>query len=258
MIALTRGIPATFAQATTAVPADPPIDVARARTQHDAYRRALRAIGLEVVTLPADDRFPDGCFVEDCAVLAGGVALITRPGAPSRRGEVDAIEDALVRIVGDAAVHRMEAPATLDGGDCLRVGRTLFIGASARTNAEGIARATAVFAPHGIRVVAVPMPSRDVLHLKCVCSPLGDDRVLLAEGTLPASTFDGFGVVTIPASEAYAANCLAYDGPAIVAEGFPETLSILRGEGLRVTPLDTSEIHKADGALTCLSILVDH
>ncbi|MEO7096179.1 MAG: arginine deiminase-related protein [Polyangiales bacterium] len=256
MIAFTRPIPSSFAQATTAIAPDPPIDVARAGAQHAAYVRALAGLGVQVIQLEADDRFPDGCFVEDCAVIGGGVGLITRPGAATRRGEVDSVAEALAAHGKLTALHRMEAPATLDGGDCLRVGRTLYVGLSQRTNAAGVARAIEVFAPHGIRVAPVPLAQLGVLHLKCVCSALGDDRVLLAEGTIPRETFAGLDVVMIPNDEAYAANCLAHGGSALVSSGFAATHETLDRAGVRVVPLETSEIRKADGALTCLSILV--
>ena len=155
MIAVTRAIPASFVDALAAVPPDPPIDVGRARVQHAAYRAALAACGVEVVLLDADEAYPDGCFVEDTAVVAGGLALITRPGARSRQGEGAAIAAALAPHV---ELARMAAPATLDGGDCLRLGRTIYVGRSARTNADGVARAAEVFGPRGFRIVAVDLP----------------------------------------------------------------------------------------------------
>jgi len=256
MIALTRRIPSTFADATTEIRPDPPIEVERARGQHAAYVRALSGLGFDVIELDTDDRFPDACFVEDCAVLAGGVALITRSGAASRRGEVEPVAEALGRASVLEAIHRMEAPATLDGGDCMLVGRTMFVGLSGRTNREGVARATEVFGSRGIRVVPVPLTEIGVLHLKCVCSPLDAERVLLADETIPRETFAGLDVVPVPREEAYAANCVAHAGGVLVSAGFPATRAILEQRGLRVVPLDTSEIRKADGALTCLSILV--
>ena len=143
-----------FVDALAALPPDPAIDPALARRQHAAYRAALTALGARVVALPPDDAHPDGCFVEDTAVVIDDLALVTRPGAPSRRGEGAAIAAALAPLVELAT---MDAPATLDGGDCLRLGRTLYIGRSARTNAAGIARAAEVFAPRGVRVVAVDL-----------------------------------------------------------------------------------------------------
>ncbi len=253
MIALVRGVPSTFARALVARPPAVPIDVARARAQHAAYVAALRSLGLAIVELPADDAFPDCVFVEDTAVVARGAALVTRPGAVSRRGEVDAVAAALA---GRVEVARMEAPATLDGGDCLRIGDAIYVGLSARTNAAGAARLAEVFGPRRLRVRTVQRPP-GALHLKSVCSPLGDDCVLVAAGTLPASAFPGARVVEVPADEARAANAVACAGGAIVAAGCPETRALVEAAGLRVVPVDTSELAKADGALTCLSILVD-
>lgn len=252
MIAITRAISESFVRALAAVPPDPPIDVARARAQHAAYRAALAAAGAQVIVLPADEEYPDGCFVEDTAVVAGGVALMTRPGAPSRRGEGAAVAAALGR---HAELAAMEAPATLDGGDCLRLGRTIYIGRSARTNAAGVARAAEVFGPRGLEVVAVELPP-DVLHLKCVCAPLGDDRVLVARGALPAGTFGGAAVIEAPAEEGYAANAVAIGDAVVMSEGFPRTQEALARAGFAVQAVPTTEVRKADGALTCLSILV--
>ena len=248
--ALLRGVPDSFADALSAAPREIAIDVQLARAQHAAYRAALEASGAVVLELPADERFPDCVFVEDTAVIAGGAALIARPGAPSRRGETEAVAAALARHL---ELARLEAPATLDGGDCMRLGRTIYIGRSARTNAAGIARAEAALAPRGFRIVAVELPP-GVLHLKCVCSPLGDDRVLLAEGTLPAGLFDA-GIVWVPAEEQYAANAVAVGDHVIAAAEYPRTLAALAAAGLRVHPVPTSEVRKADGSLTCQSIL---
>lgn len=252
ILSLTRAMADSFAAALAAVPPDPPIDVARARAQHAAYRAALAALGARVIVLDADEECPDCCFVEDTAVIAGGVALITRPGAPSRRGEVDAVARALAPLI---EVATMTAPATLDGGDCLRLGRTLYVGRSARTNAAGVARAAEVFEARGLRVVPVTLPA-DVLHLKCVCAPLGDDRVLLAEGTLSAEVFAGADVVWVPRAEAYAANAVAIDDGVIVADGFPRTRAALEAAGFTVHAVATTEVRKADGSLTCLSLLI--
>jgi dimethylargininase len=251
MRALVREVAPTFANALCAAPPDPPIDLAVARRQHAAYADALRACGLAVTSLRnADD--PDGCFIEDTAVVARGVALITRPGAESRRRET---VHTAIALRADVELFEMDAPATLDGGDCLRVGSTIFVGRSARTNDAGIARLAAVFEPHGFRVVAVAMPAQ-VLHLKCVCAPLGDDRITLADGSIPPDAFAGVSRVRIPEDESYAANCLAVGGKVLCAQGYPRTRDALAAAGFEPLALATSEFRKADGALTCLSILV--
>jgi dimethylargininase len=250
MTALTRGIASTMTRALTRDAPVEPIDPERALGQHRAYLAALRAIGLEVIELAGDDRFPDGCFVEDCALVAGGTALIARMGAPSRRGEEAAVAEVLGRKLRLAS---MNAPATLDGGDCLRVGKRIFIGRSARTNDEGIARAREVFGPLGFEILAVPVDRE--LHLKSVCSPLDDRRVLLAEGTLPSDAFPDADIIPIDADESIAANAVAHGNRAVIAAGCPKAQRKIEQAGFATVAVDTSEMRKADGALTCLSIL---
>ena len=251
-VVLVRAVADSFVRALVATPPERPIDVARARVQHAEYVSALGRLGAEVVALPADQACPDCCFVEDTAVVAAGVALLTRPGAPSRRDEVPGVAAALA---GRCELVRMEAPATLDGGDCLRAGHTFYVGRSRRTNAEGIAWLAAAFGPRGFRVVPVELPA-GVLHLKSVCSPLGDDRVLVAEDVPPA-TFAGLRAIVVPAEEAHAANAVVVGGGAVVAAGCPRTQSLVEAEGFRTLAVDTSEMRKADGALTCLSIVIE-
>lgn len=247
MRALLRGIPDSFPRALAAHAPASPIDVALARAQHRAYRAALEAMGLEVTVLPADEALPDCCFIEDTAVVAGGAALITRPGAPSRRNETAATEAALAGL----RLRKMEAPATLDGGDVMRVGKTFFVGRSARTNADGFAALAAAFPDH--RVQAVELPP-GVLHLKCVCSPLGDGRVLLAERTVE---LPGVEVVPIPWEERDAANVVSVGRHAVAPAEFPRALEVLSRAGFTVHPVPTTEVRKADGALTCQSIVID-
>ncbi len=252
MHAILRAIPASFADALAAVRPEPPIDVALARAQHAAYRDALVACGATVETIAADEACPDCCFVEDTAVIAAGLALITRPGAPSRRPETAPVAAALARRV---AIVELAAPATLDGGDCMRVGRAIYVGRSARTNAAGIAGLAAAFAPRGFAIVPVDLPP-EILHLKCVCAPLDDARILLARDTLPAALFAGLDIVWVPSDERYAANAVAIGAHAIVAEAHPRTCDALAAAGFTVHPVPCSEVRKADGSLTCQSLLL--
>ena len=149
----------------------------------------------------------------------------------------------------------MPAPATLDGGDCLRLGHTIYVGRSARTNDIGVSFLRQILSSRGITVVSVPLPP-EILHLKCVCARLGDERVLVAEGALPDDTFGEATVIRVPAAESYAANALAIGDTVLCADGFPQTRDILETAGFRTVPLVTTEARKADGALTCMSILV--
>src|SRR5262245_19745426 len=246
--ALVRGVPATFDRAIASAPAR--IDVERARAQHAAYVAALASLGVEIRALPADDACPDCCFVEDTAVAAGGRILLCRPAPASRKPEVDAVAAALV----GRDAHRAEAPATIEGGDCMRLGKAIYVGRSARTNDAGIARLGEVFGGFDVRPVELPP---GVLHLKSVCSPVGDDLVLLAPGTLPPQTFAGARVLVVPEGEAHAANAVAHAGAAIVAAGAPRARELVERAGFRTVAVDTSELRKADGALTCLSVLIE-
>jgi len=249
--AICRSIPDSFDRAIAQNRPASPINVQIARQQHQGYVRTLRSLGLQVTVLPGDSALPDCCFIEDCAVCADGTAMITRLGADSRRGEEQAAAEALKP---NAHLEWMAAPATLDGGDCLRMGSRLFLGRSQRTNAAGIDRLRAVFEPLGFEVIEIPLGP--ILHLKCVCSGLDDDRVLLAEHTISPEFFAGKRVVRIPAAEAHAANCVCVNGTVLLAAGCPESHRIIHAEGLDVIELDMSEFRKADGSMTCLSILL--
>jgi dimethylargininase len=246
MRALTREVPDSFARALCATPPEVPIDLVTARAQHAVYRSLLSSLDVDVKVLPAEHGLPDSVFVEDTAVVVGGTALITRPGAPSRQPETARIAEAL----GKLDRIYMKEPATLDGGDCMRVGNRVYVGKSARTNDAGIAELMRVFKD----VVVIDMPS-GVLHLKCVCAPLGGDRITLADETIPASAFGSVDIVHVPAAEAYAANVLAVGANVLVPAGFPRTRDALAAAGFTPLELHTSEFRKADGALTCLSIM---
>lgn len=245
MRAITREVPDSFANALCATAPELPIDIVTARAQHAVYRSTLTSLGVAVKTLPAEHALPDSCFVEDTAVVVDGVALITRPGAPSRQPEP-------VRVAEALKLERiyMQEPATLDGGDVMRVGSRLYVGKSARTNAAGIEELRRVFTD----VVVIDMPP-NTLHLKCVCAPLGNDRITLADDTIPSSAFGSVDIVRVPAEEAYAANVLAIGASVLVPAGYPRTRDALAAVGFSPIELHTTEFRKADGALTCLSIL---
>jgi dimethylargininase len=276
--ALVREVPSSFTRALSMAAPSSPIDVALAREQHLGYQRALRSFNTEIMVIPADETCPDCVFVEDTAVIADGLALITRPGAPSRRPETMAIARALGAVMeivhmappalelvhttapaltaalATMGIAGMDPSATLDGGDVMRVGRVFYVGRSARTSRAGIAMLERTFAPRGYRVVAVDLPAH-VLHLKCVVSPLGDDTILLADASLPAEVFDGLRIVRVPKDETYAANAVAVGKHVIVAQEFPRTQEALAAAGFSLHPVPTTEVRKADGSLTCQSLL---
>lgn len=249
-VAVVRGVPPTLARCEISFREREPIDLDRAIAQHAEYAALLRSLGLEVVELPADPAFPDCCFVEDVAVVLDEVALLTRPGAASRQGEVAAVEAALARY---RPIETTPSPATLEGGDVLRVGRTLFVGRSARTNDAGSARLAAVAEPLGYRVV--PVPVTGCLHLKSAVTALDQERLLVNRAWLDPGPLRGFELEDVAPEEPGAANVLRVAGLVIAHPGFPRTLERIAALGYVVRPLDVSEFLKAEAALTCKSLL---
>jgi dimethylargininase len=227
-----------------------PVDAAAAAEQHRGYRAALEACGARVVTLPAADELPDSVFVEDAAVVLEEVAVLTRPGVGSRRGEVSLIEPEVARL---RRVVRVEPPATLEGGDVLRLGRTLYVGLSPRTNAEGAAALRRLSAPHGYEVIEVEL--RGCLHLKTGCSGLGEESVLVNPDWVDAAVFRGREVVPVNASEPWAANVLSVNGSVCVSAAFPRTAGMLAARGFDMRAVEVSEFAKVEGGMTCLSLL---
>ena len=249
-IALMRGVPPTLASCELTFHAREPIDLGRAIAQHAAYAELLRGLGLEVVELPADPAYPDCCFVEDVAVVLDELALVTRPGAASRRGEIAAVASALARY---RPTLNTAEPATLEGGDVLRVGRRLFVGRSSRTNAEGIARLTDVAEPHGYRVM--PVAVTGCLHLKSAVTALDDERLLVNRSWLDPAPFQGLELVDVDRGEPGAANVLRVGRHLVVHTWFARTLERIAALGYDVRTLDVSEFLKAEAALTCKSLL---
>ena len=225
-------------------------DYDTAMAQHAAYVDALRACGLAVVVLAADEARPDSVFIEDTAVLSEKTAVITRPGAPSRQGEENAVAESL--RVFYPRLEAIRAPGTVEGGDVMRAGDLFFIGISARTNPEGARQLAAVLQGHGYEAILVPL--RDVLHLKTGVSYLANNRLLACGEFLERSLFSRFEIIPVPAGESYAANSLWVNGRVLVPAGFPETRQAVEQAGFETIPLDVSEFRKLDGGLSCLSL----
>jgi dimethylargininase len=256
MTRLTRAIvcppAATFAAGLTSSALGAP-DSALALRQHDAYCRALERLGLALVRLPPDPDFPDSTFVEDTAIVAGGAAILTRPGAASRAGEVAAVGRALRGSFPDLA--EIAAPGTVDGGDVCEAGTHVFIGISDRTNAEGAAQLGAWLAGRGLGATVVDIRGiPEMLHLKTGLSWLGGRRLLAMESLGTHDALRGWDVLRIPDGEVYACNCVLVNGTVLVAGGFPKTAALISGTGSDMLPLDMSEFRKMDGGLSCLSV----
>lgn len=230
-----------------------PIDVDRAVRQHADYVAALRALGVAVTELPALPELPDSVFVEDTALLFDELAVLTRPGADSRRAEVDAIAPAVQAV--RAQVARIDAPGTLDGGDVLRIGRRVYVGLSRRSSPEAIAQLAEILAPYAYRVLAVPM--HGCLHLKSAVTALSDDTVLLNPDWLDAAVFEDYLQIETAPDEPHAANVLRVGSRILMPSAFPVTRAAVEDAGFAVTTVDVSELQKAEGAVTCCSLLFE-
>lgn len=225
-------------------------DYKQALVQHELYIDALRACGLEVRVLPPLEEFPDSCFVEDVALCTARGVIFTRPGAPSRSGEVSRIEGA-IRHLFDKAVP-IESPGTLDAGDVMMVGDTFYIGRSDRTNQSGAEQLIRLLADFGYAGKIVPVPSG--LHLKTSLSYLESNRLVIASEFLGLEAFAGFEPIVVQPEEAYVANCIWVNDRVILPAGFPHTQAAMESLGYQTVPVDLSEFRKLDGGASCLSL----
>lgn len=251
-IAITRGVSPAIAHCELTHLERRPIDYERARAQHHAYEAALVDLGCELHALPAEAALPDSVFVEDVAVVLDEIAVLTRPGAPSRRAEAPAVAAVLAPY---RSLRSLEASATLDGGDVMRVDRTLYVGLTDRTNQAGIDQMAAVLSPYGYRVRAVPV--HGCLHLKSAVTLVALGTVLANVGWVERALFAGLEVLEVDSAEPYAANGLLVGERLIYPTGFPATRRRLERRGVAVLPLDVSELQKAEGAVTCCSLLFE-
>jgi len=250
-IAITRAVSPTIARCELSFLDRVPIDVARATAQHEAYERCLESLGCTVVHAEPAPDLPDAVFVEDVAVVLDEVAIITRPGAESRRPETEGIAAVLQR---HRNVRGIEAPATLDGGDVLRIGRTIYVGRSLRTNDDGIEELGAIAAEFGY--VIAPVAFRGCLHLKSAVTQAGDRLLLVNPEWIDVRQFRGFEAMPIDPSEPFAANILRIGGALLHGASYPRTRRRLEDRRLRVETVDLSEFEKAEGGVTCCSILM--
>jgi dimethylargininase len=227
------------------------IDVDLARAQHRRYVEVLRELGAEVNWLPALEQHPDAVFVEDMAVVLPEVAVIAHSGAPSRRGEAASVAQTL-------NAHRplrwIEPPGTLDGGDVLRIGRSIWVGCSGRTDSMGVAALASAVCELGYEVRAVP--TTGCLHLKSACSLIAPDAVLINPQWIAREHFANLQVFEVDSREPYAANTLTLGDTTIISAAYPFTEDKLRRAGIRTHSVDVSEMHKAEAGLTCLSLII--
>jgi dimethylargininase len=252
LIAVTRPVSESITQCELTHLAREPIDVARAVAQHAAYERLLSSLGATVVRAPASPDLPDAVFIEDAAIVLDEIAVITRPGATKRQAELAGVVPVLTTY---RQLHSMTAPATLDGGDVMRVGRTLYVGRSERTNDAGIEQLRGFVAPFGYRVV--PVEFSGCLHLKSAVTALSDELLLLNPAWVSDAAFEGCEALTIDDREPYSANALRVGGTIIFPSEFPRTRDRLTARGLHVATTECGELAKAEGAVTCCSLVFE-
>ncbi len=227
-------------------------DYEKALQQHEAYQKALAQCGVALTVLPAQEAYPDSCFIEDVAVLTKYCAIITNPATPSRNPEIKAIKPVLLQFYPQDKIYEINAPGTLEGGDVMMCGDTFFVGISARTNEQGFHQFSEILAKFGCHAVAVPL--NEVLHLKTGVVYLENDTILAAGEFCDKLQLKGYQQIVAPPKEAYAANCIWVNGTLLMLAGYPVVEQKLRGAGYPVLVCDISEFRKLDGGLSCLSL----
>jgi dimethylargininase len=241
-----------FADGLTSVDLGVPV-FEKALVQHRAYCEALVRCGLELIELEADAKYPDSTFVEDTAVLAEGVCVVTRPGAESRRGEVLSMASALAKYYD--RLDRVEPPGTVDGGDVCQIGEHFLIGISDRTNEEGARQLAKYLGAAGYTSENIDIRGMDgLLHLKSGISTLGENRLLVTDALAGEKALEAYELVRVPQGEEYAANCIRVNDHLLIAAGFPGSKAILSGLAYKLIELEMSEFQKMDGGLSCLSL----
>ena len=253
-LAITRKVSPRMSECQLTHLARAPIDVQRAAEQHLAYEKCLESLDCRVTSLSAEADLPDSVFVEDAAVVFDELAILARPGAESRRAEVASVGKALEphRQLG-----RIEAPGTLDGGDVLAAGKRVFVGLSQRTNRAGIEQMRALLGPHGYSVASVSVER--CLHLKSAVSQVAENTLLMNPAWIEASAFPGFELLEVDAAEPFAANALLVNGAVgavIYPAAYARTRKRLEQRGIRVVPVEVSELAKAEGGVTCCSLIL--
>lgn len=251
MIALTRRPAFALVNCEVGYAPRQEIDLHLAFRQHEAYCRALRQLGVEVEILPPEEAFPDSVFIEDNAVILDELAVVTSMGAPSRQGEPALLLPVLARYRRFVTIA---PPATVEGGDVLRMGKTLYVGVSTRTNREGVEALRAIVEPLGYQVT--PVGIRACLHLKTACTSLDDETVLVNPAWIDSDALGAFRLLHVPAEEPFGANVLRLPGGVLVQTASPLTRDVIESRGFATTCVDLGEFAKADAGLTCLSLLI--
>jgi len=252
LTAITRAVSPAITDCELSFIPRQPIDLQIARAQHHAYERLLEKLGARVVSLPADPGLPDSMFVEDPAIVLDELSVIFPMGTESRRPEAASLAQVISKF---RKLEHITLPGTLEGGDILRIDRKLFVGVSKRSNAEGIRQLATILASHQYEVIAVPVTG--CLHLKSAVTSLGRDTLLANRAWFDPVPFSGYDWLDVDPAELHAANALALANSVIFPASFPRTRARIEARGFHVTPLDISELQKAESGLTCSSLIFE-
>ncbi len=225
-------------------------DYEKALVQHAEYIGALQECGLEVLVLGANERHPDSTFVEDVALLAGNCAIITKPGAPSRKGETAEIKGILSDYYSN--IEEVQEPGTVEAGDIMMVGSHFYIGLSGRTNASGTQQVIAYLGKNGMSGSVIRLEK--VLHLKTGLSYLEHDNLVACGEFLSNDELQKFNILKIDEDESYAANCIWVNDRVLMPKGYPKARATIENAGYQIKEIDVSEFRKLDGGLSCLSL----
>lgn len=253
LVALTRGVSASIAECLLTHLTRQQIDTETAISQHRAYEECLRQVGLHVISLPVKPELPDSVFIEDPAIVLDEVALIGHMGAVKRRAEATSLAAVLAAV---RPLKFMDGPGTLEGGDRVQIGRTLFVGVSSRTNMRGVEQLRSILGPYDYEVR--PVMVKGCLHLTTGCSYLGDHTVLMNPDWVDADVFKDFEIILTPPEEPWAANTIALgNGIVLASASFPRTKSLLEQRGFEVRVANISELEKAEAGLSCMSLIFE-
>ena len=252
LTAITRAVSPAIVNCELSFIPRQPIDLELACAQHGAYEQLLEKLGAQVISLPAEPALPDSMFVEDPALVLDELAVIFPLGTESRRPEAASIASALSKF---RKLEYVTLPGTLEGGDILCIGRRVFVGLTKRSNAEGIRQLAAILTPCDYEVISIPV--KGCLHLKSAVTFLGRNTLLANREWFDTSFLSGYEWIDVDRAESHAANALAFGDTIIFPASFPRTRARIEAGGFQVTPLDISELQKAESGLTCSSLIFE-
>lgn len=248
--AIIRGVPHTYDKCIKSHKVEHKIDVELAKEQHIRYQEILGQLGLTLIRIEPDDRFPDCCFVEDPGIVIGEIAILSRMGAKSRIGEGIEVKNTLSKY---KKVYEIKPPGTIDGGDVLRINEKIYIGLSERTNQCAIQQVHTFISDCGYQVI--PVEIKHILHLKSACTYVGNNAVVMFPGHFDDRILSEYRKIMVNQREAHSANCLSVNGKVLVQKGYPNAKKLIENEGFETIEIEMSEFRKGGGSLTCLSII---